>query len=384
MRRVAILTDYLPHYRAAFYERLGPVLAEHDVALTLLYGTAPEFEMAPGTGYEPAWGTWIDVRWLPVRGRHLQWHRRALRMVRGHDLVVSDQASRILVNYPLLAWSRLPGSWLRGPELALWGHGRSFKTDASGAAERVKSLVTDRVHWFFAYTDRSAELVAASGFPADRITSVRNAIDTATLEANAASITDDELAALRSELGIRSEHVAVFAGRIWSERRPEFLIAAAEAARRHLPDLEIVVVGEGDADAPVRAAAARNPWFHAVGGRFGREAVLHQRLASVMVMPAPVGLVAIDSLVLGLPMVTLEREDHGPEFEYLSEETSLILPAGTTPEAFGEALAALLADPDRVARLAAGCRTAAPEYSIDAMVRRFADGVVAALDAPRR
>jgi glycosyltransferase involved in cell wall biosynthesis len=94
--------------------------------------------------------------------------------------------------------------------------------------------------------------------------------------------------------------------------------------------------------------------------------------------------VAIDSLVLGVPVGRLEREDHGPEFEYLSEETSLILPAGTTPEAFGEALAALLADPDRVARLAAGCRAAAPEYSIDAMVRRFTDGVLAALDAPRR
>jgi hypothetical protein len=43
----------------------------------------------------------------------------------------------------------------------------------------------------------------------------------------------------------------------------------------------------------------------------------------------------------------------------------------------------LLSRPE-LERLQATCATASSRYSLEAMVERFADGVVAALDAPRR
>jgi hypothetical protein len=56
-----------------------------------------------------------------------------------------------------------------------------------------------------------------------------------------------------------------------------------------------------------------------------------------------------------------------------------MLPRDTDPEEYAAAVTDLLSDDARLQRLRAGCRAAANVYTLEAMVDRFAGGVVEAL-----
>lgn len=371
--RVALVYDYVPRYRAEFLERARASLASKGVEFDLYYGQAPDAQMTSKGQVSLSWGKPIKVSWWRLGGGEVRWHHKALRLTRGYDLVISQQANRTLVNVPFLLWQRFGG-----PKVVLWGHGENFAGEGRVAGP-YKAWMTRQVHWFFAYTQQSAEIAAGHGVPPDRITVVQNSMDTDEAQRTVDSVTDEELARRRAELGIQGDHVAVYVGRWVDYRKPDYLIAAAEAAREALPDFEIVVIGEGPNDPPVREAAQRLPWFHHVGSRFGRDLIVDQLLGNVLLMPDPIGLVAVDSFVLGRPLVTVDRDDHGPEFDYLTEETTLFLPRDISAAGYGREVARLLQDDERVARLREGCRKAAGVYTLDEMVRGFTEGVLAAL-----
>jgi glycosyltransferase involved in cell wall biosynthesis len=98
-------------------------------------------------------------------------------------------------------------------------------------------------------------------------------------------------------------------------------------------------------------------------------------------MPGVVGLTVIDSFALEVPMVTVDLPGHGPEIDYLTHGVNgIMLPTGTTPKEYAQAVHDLLADDALHERLQDGCRQGAQTYTIEKMVERFATGVLAAIE----
>ena len=89
----------------------------------------------------------------------------------------------------------------------------------------------------------------------------------------------------------------------------------------------------------------------------------------------------VDSFAAGCPLVTVDLDLHSPEIEYLQDGVNgVCLPAGTSPAAYAEAVAGLLDDPARLEVLREGCRQAAATYTLAAMVDRYAEGLLRALE----
>lgn len=102
------------------------------------------------------------------------------------------------------------------------------------------------------------------------------------------------------------------------------------------------------------------------------------RASSALLMPGRIGLVAVDALVLGIPIITTDWKYHAPEAEFLVE---------------GESCFTAIDDVDSYVSLV---RTFLQERSwvedgnhpswryptIDGMVRNFSSGVLKMLDAP--
>jgi glycosyltransferase involved in cell wall biosynthesis len=291
--------------------------------------------------------------------------------------VIVEQASRLLVNYPLqLAY--VTGT---GPRLALWGHGKDFRRHrASRLGEWAKRVTSRHVHWWFAYNERSAAVVRGLGFPTDRITNVQNAIDTRQLAADRAAVTTGEVTALRARLGLVGDNVCIYAGGMYFEKRLEFLLRACVAIRERIPDFEVIFVGAGDDAHLVQAAARRHPWIKYVGPRFGRDKALHFAASKLLLMPGLVGLAVLDGFALECPIVTTDVAYHSPEIEYLVHDVNGIVTSHPdSVEEYASATADLLMDDGRLEALRAGCRDARSRYTIENMVLRFANGVQAAL-----
>lgn len=372
---VTIVTKSLPHYRIPFFEGLRLELERHGITLGLVYGLPDAEEAKKQDTVAISWGHPIQNRRIPFGNRSFWW-QPCWSMIRGSDLVIVEQASRLLLNYVLLARQTLGGA-----KVAFWGHGRNFQGHrASRSAEAVKRLISRWPHWWFAYTKGSAEVVRQLHYPPDRITSVQNAIDTSALRRRRALVDEKELAALRVRWGIRSGNVAIFVGGLYAEKRIPFLIEAAEAVRRRVDDFELIVIGAGPDQRLVEEAARKHPWIHYPGPCLGSEKVPYFCLSKVMLLPGLVGLGVLDSFALEIPLVTVDLPFHSPEVGYLRDgENGLKLSEDTDPEAYANAVSRLLLDEGERERLQAGCRVAAQEYTIEAMVSQFAAGVLLAL-----
>ncbi|MEZ5341324.1 MAG: glycosyltransferase family 4 protein [Acidimicrobiales bacterium] len=347
------------------------------MTLRLLYGKPSSEEQSKGNWAEPEWGDYCAGRYINLAGTELHWHHGVLGHSADADLIVVEQASKLLVNYAISARSLAK----RGQRVALWGHGKNIAASTSKLGEAIKRPYTNRADWFFAYTESTKRLMIERDYPESRITVVQNAVDTHAIRSGVDSLMDDQLAGWRDRHGISTDaKLALALGSLYADKRPSFLIEAADAAHEADPAVEFVIAGSGPDAAIVDEAARTRPWLHAVGPVFGTDKAAALASASCMVMPGVGGLVIVDAFAAGLPLVMCENPYHPPEFDYVQDGyNSMVLGETTSAEEFGNATVALLADPGRLARLADGSRADGEVYTIQAMVDRFADGVLAAL-----
>ena len=372
-RRVVIVERRLTHYRVPLFECLRELLAARQIELVLLVGEATSEEKAKRDGGHLPWAKVLPthyflsgaVCWQPF-GEHL----------RDVELVVVNHENKLLYNHWLL--------WVpRRFKLAFWGHGRNMQTSTpDGMRERFKRWTISKVDWWFAYTRISVDLVAQSGFPVARITNLNNTIDTVGICCDRDSISKDEIAWLRQELGIAGKPVGAFIGSLYAEKRLDFLFEACTRIRQRLPGFQWLIIGDGEERPRIQEWAAAHDWVHWVGVRRGRDKALYLGCADVVLNPAAVGLAILDSFAFGKPLVTTDCSNHGPEIAYLRHgENGLMTPDNAREFAWAAAL--LLSDPVALARMSRACIDSAAEYSIEKMASRFADGILKALASRR-
>jgi glycosyltransferase involved in cell wall biosynthesis len=379
-RTIVIVAKSLPRYRIPFFELLRAELQRAGCQLKLLYGPPSDEERLKQDTGDIAWGQRISHREFQVGSRWLYW-QPVLGAVWSTDLVIVEQASKLLVNYLLLAAQNFGG-----PRVAFWGHGENFdKHAANPLGELIKRRVSRFPHWWFAYTEGSAAKVRALGYPSSRITVVQNSLNTAILQKALDSLPGSAVEDLRAQLGCTGNNVGLFIGGLYRGKRLEYLLSVAQAVRQQVPDFELVVIGAGPDESIVRRAAQEAPWIKAVGPRFDAEKVPYFPLAKVLLLPAVAGLTVLDSFALGLPIITLAGEHHPPEFEYLKHGiNSIIVPRGSASAQYAGQVVNLLQNEELRTRLVTNCRLAATTYTLEAMVDRFAGGILAALAAGPR
>jgi glycosyltransferase involved in cell wall biosynthesis len=361
-------------YRLPFYEQLRERLDMAAVDVDVIYGSVLEHEKHHAVG-ELSWGREVTNRHFALGRRELVW-QPALRSTAAADLIIVVQQARLVLTYALLLRQTLGG-----PPVAFWGHGRNFQeASASRAGEAVKRRISRWPAWWFAYNDFVAGVVRDLGYPGTRITNVQNAIDTRTLAAAKDRLSAVDLERLRDDLGIKGRHVGIYCGSLYPERDIPHLLAVTHQVKALVPGFEMIVVGGGDS-ALVEDAAAANPWIHYVGRKLGVSRVGYFALADVFLMPGPVGLAVLDSFALATPMIVSTARTHGPEFHYLEDQVnSVLVDDDDDPRRYAAGVAEVLHDPGLRARLIEGGRRASERYTIEEMVERFSNGILAALE----
>jgi glycosyltransferase involved in cell wall biosynthesis len=300
---------------------------------------------------------WKRVRWRPA------------------DLVVSELGSGVLENYPIAFRHR--------SRFAVLGHGFAAVTVPNRVDAALEGWQIRRARHLFAYTDTGRDEMIRAGAEPGRITVVRNTIDTASLESCMDQLDESVRASSLERFGLDdSQPVAVSIGGLDSSKRLGMLVDIAERVALRLPGFVLVVAGEGVERPFVERLAGEVSWLRYAGrvDEAGKAALAS--VASLMLNPGRVGLVAIDSFVLGLPIVTTDWPYHAPEIGYLEHGRTAVI-APDDADAASSAVVELLTDRERLARLASACRSERSKYRLDDMVERFCIGIVTALtDSP--
>jgi glycosyltransferase involved in cell wall biosynthesis len=368
-RNVVFVERHMAHFRVALYEGLRNSLDRDGVTMHLATGIPTPEEVAKQDTENVDWADNLPTRYL--LGGKVCWMPVHAKLGPG-DLLVLEHENKLVWNF----WELYKP---RHYKVAFWGHGRNMQSNRpNGPSERLKRHTTLRADWYFAYTEESRRTLLEIGFPEQRITVFNNAIDTRQLGIDHRSVGVQERVALARSLGLEGKPVGLFLGSLYAQKGLDQCLLAATAVRQRVPEFQWLVIGDGPDRLKVEAMAKEHSWVHWVGAKRGREKALYASLADVLMIPGAVGLVALDSLVLGKPIVTMRANAHGPEMEYLENgKDALITPDGV--EAYSEELSHLLLDPQRLHAMQQACLAKAEQYTIEAMIARVHQGVVSAL-----
>jgi len=371
LHRVLIVQRRLAHYRVPLFELLHQRLAALGVALQVCVGPPGKVERERNDNARSDLVDEVPVLTPalgPVGG---YFHRIPHAWLRATSLVITPHENRALTSSWLLARRSHYGY-----NTALWGHGLNLsKPREWGPSLWARHWMLRAADRYFAYTSRSRDHLLAAGLPRERITVVNNSKRAP--EPGAVSAANVEN--LRRALGIRGCRCGIVLGSLARDRMLDLLLEAARRIRSAVPEFEMVVIGDGPMAAEVRAFCAAHPWAHWVGARFGADLFAHASLGCVMLNPSRVGLNMIDSLAMGLPMITMGLETQFPEFAYLEDgRNGFVTPCDI--ESYAATVIKLLDDPQRILRARAQCLADAGRYTLERMVDAFVDGICVTLD----
>ncbi|MCS5496117.1 glycosyltransferase family 4 protein [Cnuibacter physcomitrellae] len=310
---------------------------------------------------------WLNTRKtrvLTFRGHSVR-HVGARQIWKNADAVVVELASGSLdAHVASIAHARRP--------LLVWGHVSNY-VDRGNLLDRwLETRLMRRSDIVFAYTQGGKRAAVERGIPAQRVVALTNTVDT---EAEVAGL--ESVAGASTEVGDSTLPTFAYIGGLDEDKRVDFLADVLDELWTCAPHIRFEVGGRGADEWRLRAAAERGQVT--LHGHVGIDQKIRIAAKSwALVNPGRVGLIAVESFALRLPLITTDFPFHAPEFEYLAPgEDSLVVP-GSAAE-FARALAELSADPSRVNALRAAAAAKADQFTMEAMVQRFVGGILSVL-----
>ncbi|PFL70511.1 group 1 glycosyl transferase [Priestia megaterium] len=373
--KVTIIQKSLPQYRKPFFNALKEELNKLGIELQLIYGLSNNSEAKKKDTIDLEWANKIENKIIKIGSKELYW-QPCLSLLRDSDLIIVEQASKLLVNYILFLQNLLGIK-----KLCFWGHGKNLDRDnANTIAEKLKSILSNKVHWWFAYNELSKDIVAQLGFCKDKITVVQNAIDTEGLKEAAKKITDKQFIELKEEMGIKGKDICIYTGAMYKQKGLDFLLEAVQEIRKRNSEFEMIFIGAGPDEYKIKQAAQNHSWIHYVGAKFDSEKVPYLKISKLLLLPSAVGLVVLDSFALGVPLVTTSANNHGPEIDYIeSGKNGLIVNSSDVKKAYVENVVLLLENEQMRKRYANKCIEDSEKYTIEKMVKNYSSGLKEAL-----
>ncbi len=371
MKKVLIIQQVLPHYRIEFFNLLRVELAKENIELNLIYGkssttykSGPEFNVLE-------WGKVVKNKIIKIGKGQLCW-QPLTQYVKGQDMIIVEKSNKLLLNYFLIAARKF---WKF--KLGFWGHGRNLQEKSNSWSNKFALLFLKQCDWWFAYTNSVKEYLIKNKYPANKITIVQNAIDTKSLQERYFEITDEEIHAMKNHLGIQGEHVAIFCGGMYANKRLDFLLETCYRIKKAIPDFHMIFVGAGEDAYKIEKAAGDNHWMHYVGAKKGLDRVIYFKISSIQLMPGLVGLGILDSFALQTPIITTNYEYHSPEVEYLVNGQNGVVTENTLEE-YSQTIIEILKN-NKYFDLIDGCKISAQKYTIEKMVSNFKSGILQCL-----
>jgi len=369
MKKVVILYRTLFQYRREFYNQLRKSLLEDNIELLIIYGKLNNADFSSRNDQiDLEWGKFIQNKIFRIGKKELIW-QPCLKELKDKDMVIVEQANKLLINYYLMFNSKKLGL-----KFCYWGHGRNRQMKENSIYNKFKYKFIKNCDWWFAYTQGVKDFLVNRGFPANKITPVQNAIDTDDLRIQYAKVSEFETMEIKKELNIKSDCVGIYCGAMYSEKRIDFILKACYKIKTKIPEFNMIFIGSGEDLHKVEAAAANHNWIHSLGSKFGQDRVKYFKIASVQIMPGAVGLGLLDSFAMETPLITTEQEFHGPEIYYLENGKNGIITSDNLDE-YTKTVVNLLISKKYIS-MAEYCRSSAEKYTIKNMVENFKSGII--------
>jgi glycosyltransferase involved in cell wall biosynthesis len=294
---------------------------------------------------------------------------------RQYDMLVLEQALKN-ISYPLAILTKLLGK-----KVVYWGHAKDFEFEHPGIAkqflEAIKISITRSADGFFAYTKGVAALSIANGCRPRKVFCLNNTVDIESHRKAFCAIFNKRTD-LRSQNGFtNNDHVLLYVGRLNSRKRLDLLFDAFEILRQQSSAYRLVIVGSGDLTLVDKCRKRCGEDSVIYVGSLIDPALLAQYyvISDAFVFPGDVGLGPLQSLCYDLTPIVIDSPTNNPEYEYLNDFNSVIVPRGANAAMYGKHINLYFQDEDRRTALRQNAWGSIVHLTIDNMANNFIKGV---------
>ncbi len=237
------------------------------------------------------------------------------------------------------------------------------------------------------FSEAGRDYLLAHGLLASRVICAPNTLDTDSLAESARRV---QMAyprqVLAAELGFDANaRVILFSGRLLACKRVEDAILAVAHVQAAIPQVRLVVIGNGPDRARLEQLARQHLSDRCVflGSVFDDDRLARIfSLAEIFFMPGDVGLAIVHAFSFGLPLITERVSTHGPEIQYLRDGYNGYLADEADVASLAARLQELLTDPEKLKAMSQNALgTVSTEASITLMLRGMA--VAFGIEVPR-
>ena len=370
---VAIIQPFVPSYRVALFDAIDERLRENGLNLEVWHAQPKGRVLARGNAASGRWSVPIKQYRFSVGRRNVTF-RNVHRQARRARVVIAGLASTNLETYALAADVRV--------NLMLWGHGKNFTAKNSRIDGAVEDWLRNRSTHVFVYTQKGKDHLLERGARSSEVTVVQNSTDTQRLKQLVASLPPGTEAKMRHDLDLEGSEVALFIGAFDEPKKLPLLFEATDQIALQRPNFVLLIAGGGPDEAYVHSMAQDREHVRLIGRADGVELARLSTVVDLISIPGRIGLVAVDALALGLPVVTTLYPYHAPEAEYLTAGRDSVW-TEMTAEKYAEGISGLLDDRERLARFSSAALKASSAFSVEDSADRFVSAILGAVDAQR-
>lgn len=310
---IVVLNPYLPSYRLKFFSLVESRLNEHGVKFTLVTGNPDKQFLARK-----------DVSTAPF---HMTESRASIR-IRDHTiryLFVRNRlqdASAVVYEYSITNLNTWLAVLLRKKhKVILWGHGPGYLGKKSELRKVLELFMARRADRVLTYTKPGMERLIQLGLEESKVDYLNNSFDWLPIDKAVKALDVERVNDFAKKHMLVDGKVFAFIGAIDSTKRIDFLAKVIDRVWLFDPEVRFLIAGEGTQKSALEKAVKRGQVI--LLGRIGHsEKALISSVARGLVNPGNIGLLAVDAMVLGLPVFGTNVES-SPEKDYLEEGLSL-------------------------------------------------------------
>lgn len=326
MKRILIAhQSTIPHYRLPFYntlQKMKPDDWEFDVVYDSDEGEKKRF-FSESIDLQRVTFPLHDTNTISIRnGNSRVTFQDFIFRSSKYDLIIVEQALNNL-SYPIVQLRML-----RGRKVALWGHGRQISAInpslGKKATEFLKRRLLKASSGFFAYTDGIKNYLEGKGYESEKIFVLNNTIDIIQQREYFDRYVEKR-AEIKRKQNLEGKKVLLFVGRFNHTKKLDFLIRSVNVLFSKRDDFRLLLVGDGNKS--FFDQLQKQEFVQLLGSITDLEELAPLYcISDLFVFPGQVGLGPLQALCYDLPTMTIASEKHMPEFEYLNEANSKVLP----------------------------------------------------------
>jgi glycosyltransferase involved in cell wall biosynthesis len=376
--KVLMVQRNYPHYRRAIFEKL----ATHPMLdFTLLYGQQDGSGGLKNVEQEDVVKCVVRPIWfLPKTGRKVCSIPHMVEYLKKNDYDVLIVPNDL---YCLNLWKALWVARKKGIKVCIFSIG--FPQYSQWLRDKIRVWLAHKVDAIILYSYAHRDRFIKRGVPGEKIFVAPNTIDVKSILKAEAQMTQDRLRQFKIEHGLEGRRVIIHAGRMVENKRLDLLIRAAVEVVKKIPDLRLVLLGDGEMTEPWKNMARQLGvtehllWPGAV--------VDHEELcywfhsSDICVAPGQQGLISNLAHSYGVPLITSDCEKlQGPEIQvFTNGKTGLLYKYEDVGDLYEKIYDLLQNEPRRAEMGRQARKTILEDFTPEKMCQGFIDGINYAL-----